>query len=49
VRQPLAKTLVYSGNMRLSEELVEVVLDELNVKTFEWVDTRINCNISDFA
>jgi isoleucyl-tRNA synthetase len=39
VRQPLAKVLVYAGNMRLSEELVEVVLDELNVKAFEWVDT----------
>jgi isoleucyl-tRNA synthetase len=25
--------------MRLSDELVEVVLDELNVKAFEWVDT----------
>jgi isoleucyl-tRNA synthetase len=39
VRQPLAKVLVYAGKMRLSEELVEVVLDELNVKAFEWVDT----------
>jgi isoleucyl-tRNA synthetase len=39
VRQPLAKALVYAGKMRLTEELVEVVLDELNVKAFEWVDT----------
>ena len=39
VRQPLAKVLVYAGNLRLSEDLVEVVLDELNVKAFEWVDT----------
>jgi isoleucyl-tRNA synthetase len=39
VRQPLAKVLVYAGNMRLSDDLVEVVLDELNVKAFEWVDS----------
>jgi isoleucyl-tRNA synthetase len=39
VRQPLAKVLVYAGKMRLSDELVEVVLDELNVKAFEWVDS----------
>ncbi len=39
VRQPLAKVLVYAGKMRLSSELVDVVLDELNVKRFEWVDT----------
>jgi isoleucyl-tRNA synthetase len=39
VRQPLAKVLVYAGGQRsLQPELVEIVMDELNVKDFEFVD-----------
>jgi isoleucyl-tRNA synthetase len=38
VRQPLARVLVYAGEMRLSETLMEIIRDELNVKAFEWVD-----------
>ena len=37
VRQPLAKALVYAGKAALNAELVEIVIDELNVKTFEFV------------
>ncbi|HSO26737.1 MAG TPA: DUF5915 domain-containing protein, partial [Anaerolineales bacterium] len=39
VRQPLSKVLVYTGGRReLDPELVEIIKDELNVKTFEFVD-----------
>ncbi|MEJ2706642.1 MAG: class I tRNA ligase family protein [Anaerolineales bacterium] len=39
VRQPLAKVLVYAGNKRqLNDELVDIVMDELNVKQFEFVE-----------
>ena len=39
VRQPLARALVYAGGKRsLSDELVEIVTDELNVKSFEFVE-----------
>ncbi len=39
VRQPLAKVLVYAGGERtLSDELVAIVTDELNVKEFEFVE-----------
>jgi len=38
VRQPLAKALVYAGQMRLPNEMVAIVMDELNVKAFEWVN-----------
>jgi isoleucyl-tRNA synthetase len=39
VRQPLARVLVYAGNRRtLSAELVDIVMDELNVKAFEFVE-----------
>jgi len=39
VRQPLAKVLAYAGGERtLAEELVAIVTDELNVKTFEFVE-----------
>jgi len=40
VRQPLAKVLVYvsEGQAELSEELVAIVSDELNVKGFEFVN-----------
>jgi isoleucyl-tRNA synthetase len=39
VRQPLNKVLVYVGGKRtLSEELVSIVMDELNVKNFEFVE-----------
>ena len=38
VRQPLARVLAYvGGKQSLSQELVEIVLDELNVKSFEFV------------
>ena len=39
VRQPLAKVLVHvkEGRAELSDELVEIVRDELNVKVFEFV------------
>jgi len=39
VRQPLARVLVYAGGKaNLSDELVEIVKDELNVKGFEFVE-----------
>jgi len=40
VRQPLSKVLVHvgEGQAELSDELVEIVSDELNVKVFEFVD-----------
>jgi isoleucyl-tRNA synthetase len=39
VRQPLARVLVYAGSRRtLSAELVDIVMDELNVKAFEFVE-----------
>lgn len=39
VRQPLARVLVYAGGKRsLDPELVEIVMDELNVKAFEFAD-----------
>ncbi len=38
VRQPLAKVMVYAGGKRtLRDELVEIVTDELNVKSLEFV------------
>jgi isoleucyl-tRNA synthetase len=39
VRQPLAKAMAYAGKGRaLDEEFVEIVNDELNVKTFSFVE-----------
>jgi len=39
VRQPLARVLVYAGGQRtLNPELVDIVIDELNVKQFEFVE-----------
>ena len=38
VRQPLSRVLVYAEKMRMSEEMIAIVLEELNVKAFEWVD-----------
>jgi isoleucyl-tRNA synthetase len=39
VRQPLARVLVYAGGRRsLTSDLVEIVMDELNVKSFEFVE-----------
>ncbi|MEN4101124.1 MAG: class I tRNA ligase family protein, partial [Anaerolineaceae bacterium] len=39
VRQPLAAAMAHAGkNQNLRAELVEIVTDELNVKTFEFVD-----------
>ncbi len=39
VRQPLAKVLVYAGGKpSLRSELVDIVMDELNVKDFEFVE-----------
>jgi len=39
VRQPLAKVLVYAGKgVTLSDKLVDIVLDELNVKAVEFVE-----------
>jgi len=38
VRQPLAKVLAYAGGKKtLDQELVDIVMDELNVKGFEFV------------
>jgi isoleucyl-tRNA synthetase len=38
VRQPLARVLAYIGGKHsLNQELIEIVLDELNVKAFEFV------------
>ena len=38
VRQPLSKVQVYAGKASLRQELVTIVLDELNVKAFEFVE-----------
>jgi isoleucyl-tRNA synthetase len=38
VRQPLSKVMVYAGKAVLRQELVDIVLDELNVKAFEFVE-----------
>jgi isoleucyl-tRNA synthetase len=39
VRQPLARALAYAGGRRsLDDEFVEIITDELNVKTFEFVE-----------
>jgi isoleucyl-tRNA synthetase len=38
VRQPLSKVLVHAGKAVLRQELVEIVEDELNVKSFEFVE-----------
>lgn len=39
VRQPLAKAMMYAGGGKtLSPELVEIVMDELNVKAFTFVE-----------
>ena len=39
VRQPLARVIVYAGgNRNLQPELVDIVTDELNVKSFEFVE-----------
>jgi isoleucyl-tRNA synthetase len=40
VRQPLGKVLVYAGKTTLAPEMVEIVVDELNVKSFEWVSQQ---------
>ncbi len=37
VRQPLNKVLVHAGKATLRQELVDIVVDELNVKAFEFV------------
>ncbi|MBT3390805.1 MAG: isoleucine--tRNA ligase [Chloroflexi bacterium] len=41
VRQPLSKMLAYvsEGQAELSDELVEIVADELNIKAFEFIAT----------
>jgi isoleucyl-tRNA synthetase len=38
VRQPLAKALVHAGQARLNAELADIVTDELNVKSLEFVE-----------
>jgi isoleucyl-tRNA synthetase len=39
VRQPLARALAYAGGRRsLDNEFIEIITDELNVKTFEFVE-----------
>jgi len=39
VRQPLSKALAYVGGKRtLSDEYIDIVMDELNVKAFEFVE-----------
>ena len=38
VRQPLSKVLVHSGKAVLRQELVDIIMDELNVKAFEFVE-----------
>ena len=38
VRQPLSKVLVHAGKASLRHELVDIVVDELNVKEFEFVE-----------
>jgi len=38
VRQPLARVLVFDGAKRtLSQEMIDIIIDELNVKQFEFV------------
>ena len=37
VRQPLSKVLVYAAKATLSEELIAIVVDELNVKSLEFI------------
>ncbi len=38
VRQPLSKVMVNSGKTELRQELIDVVMDELNVKQLEFVE-----------
>jgi isoleucyl-tRNA synthetase len=38
VRQPLNKVLVNAGKAELGQDLVDIVMDELNVKEFEFVE-----------
>jgi len=38
VRQPLSKVKVHAGKAVLRQELVDIVMDELNVKAFEFVE-----------
>jgi len=38
VRQPLSKVMVHAGKAVLRDELVGIVMDELNVKAFEFVE-----------
>ena len=38
VRQPLAKVMIYADAVGLSDELIEIVTDELNIKALEFVD-----------
>ena len=38
VRQPLAKVMIYADAVDLSDELIEIVTDELNIKALEFVD-----------
>ncbi len=39
VRQPLAKAMAYAGGKRtLDQEFVDIIVDELNVKIFKFVD-----------
>jgi isoleucyl-tRNA synthetase len=38
VRQPLSKAKVYAGKAGLRPELVDIVMEELNVKAFEFVE-----------
>ena len=38
VRQPLARALVHAGQARLADELADIVMDELNVKSLEFVE-----------
>ena len=40
VRQPLSKVLVHAGKAELRPELVDIVMDELNVKGFEFVESE---------
>ena len=40
VRQPLAKVLVFAAGASLNKELIDIVVDELNVKAFEWVEQQ---------
>jgi len=38
VRQPLSKVLAYAGEIRLPDDLIAIIQDELNVKAFEWIE-----------